>query len=109
MKIEPESLIYCPHVFPETNKVCRQPLGFLLPGEYGRQLSTLEGTRVTSREDGGFFVHCPACGHGYFWHLTYVVPTEQVAAMLETAKMMRYKYVKFSGKARRKEQEVYLR
>lgn len=101
-RADPQQMIYCPHIFAATGKQCRQPLGFLIPGEFSRQISTLDGTRVTSREDGGFYVHCPACGHGYFWHLTYCVPTEQVEEQLQAARSMNYKYVKFSGKSKRR-------
>lgn len=93
-------MIYCPRTN-EAGRPCKQPLGILLPGEFGRQVSTLEGVRVTSKE-GGFWIHCPACGAGYFWHQTQVVEVEEVAQLLQMARLLNWKTIKFSGKGRRK-------
>lgn len=96
--LDARNTIFCPSFDEARQKTCNQPLGTLSEGERGKQVTTVEGVTVTSREDGGFFIHCPACGGGYFWHQSFAVPVETVAKLLEAAKLMGWKYIKFSGR-----------
>ena len=96
--LDARNTIFCPNYDEAHAKVCNQPLGTLSQGERGKQVTTLEGVTVTSREDGGFFIHCPACGGGYFWHQSFAVPVEEVEKLLTVARLMGWQFIKFSGR-----------
>jgi len=94
-----DNILRCQSFDEKRGSPCNQPLGTLSDdGGRGRQVTTLDEIKVTSLREGGFYLHCPACGKGYFWNQSVSVDVTVVEKMLAAAHLLGWKFIRFSWK-----------